>query len=161
MITGTNITGSATAPLFSGTPWSSGNLDAFLGISASPTNPIGAFIPDSASPGATSLFVYQLSLSPAGGITLQGPANPNVSPLWNFTGGIPKGSYIVGFLNEGTAVNPNWVATSNSGAILATSSPPTVPEPSSIVSLGIAILLGLAAYRKGVFGGQDSPKTPR
>jgi hypothetical protein len=66
----------------------------------------------------------------------------------SYTGGIPKGSYIVGFLNEGTASSPNWVATANSGAILEDSPPPTVPKPWSIVTLGVAILLGLAAYRK-------------
>ena len=38
-ITGTSA---GTASLFSATPWTSGNLDAYLGISASPTNPIGA-----------------------------------------------------------------------------------------------------------------------
>src|SRR5262245_60391641 len=38
-----NITGAAnaTATLFSATPWTSGALDGYLGISASPNNPIG------------------------------------------------------------------------------------------------------------------------
>src|SRR3974390_2465024 len=35
---------SGTATLFSATPFTSGPLDAYLGISASPNNPIGAFI---------------------------------------------------------------------------------------------------------------------
>src|SRR5262249_29261253 len=41
------ITGTvaATATLFSATPWTSGMLDAYLGISASPNNPIGAYLP--------------------------------------------------------------------------------------------------------------------
>jgi hypothetical protein len=33
-----------TASLFSATPWTSGQLDSYLGISASPTNPIGAYL---------------------------------------------------------------------------------------------------------------------
>src|SRR5215471_2234552 len=41
-ITGTY---SGTAGLFNATPWTSGALDAYLGISASPNNPIGAFLP--------------------------------------------------------------------------------------------------------------------
>jgi len=144
-ITGTY---SGTATLFSATPWSSGALDAYLGISASPTNPIGAYIPDPSDPGATSFFVYQLSISPGGGVTLQSPANPNVSPLENITAGIPLGSYIVGFFNEGTMASPSWQATANSGAILETSPPPAVvPEPSSIILLG-SVTLGLATLLK-------------
>lgn len=155
-ITGTDITGSATAALFSGTPFSSGMLDGYLGISASPANPIGGFLTTSGTgnyatvnPGATSFFVYQLSLAPVGGITLQGPSNPNVSPLWNIgSAGLPLGSYIVAFLNEGTAAAPNWIATANSGAILEThDAPPSVPEPSSIILLG-TVTLGLVTVLK-------------
>ena len=154
-ITGTY---SGTASLFSATAWTSGDLDAFLGISASPNNPIGAFLPDPVDPGATGFIVYQLSISPIGGVTLQSPSNPNVDPLENITGGIPLGTYIVGFLNQGTAGSPNWSATANSGAILEETPPGstrgTVPEPSSLillgsVTLGSAILLKRKARSRG------------
>ena len=116
---------SATATLFSATPWTSGALDAYLGISASPNNPIGAFLPSTQAlvgTGATGFNVYAANLGP---ITLQGANNPNVSPLENITSGIlPKGSYIVAFLNEGTAAAPNWIATANSGAIFVTTGVP-------------------------------------
>jgi hypothetical protein len=116
---------SGTATLVAASPWTSGDLDAFLGISASPANPIGAFLPSTQAlvgTGATGFNVYAANLGP---ITLQGPANPNVSPLENITSGIlPKGSYIVAFLNEGTAATPNWVATANSGAIFVTTGVP-------------------------------------
>jgi len=58
------ITGtfSGTASLFSATPWTSGFLDVYLGISASPSNPIGSFIPDPVDLSATGFFVYQLSI---------------------------------------------------------------------------------------------------
>ena len=141
---------SGTASLFSPTPWTSGFLDAYLGISASPSNPIGAFIPDPVDLGATSFFVYQLSIAPVGGVPLQSPSNPNINPLENITGTIPLGTYIVGFLNQVTAGSPNWSATANSGAILEVADPrggppppPPVPEPSSLVLLGSATL-GLA-----------------
>jgi hypothetical protein len=136
-------TASGTASLFSATAWTSGDLDTFLGISASPTNPIGAFVPDPADGGATGLFVFQADL---GTLTLQGASNPNVSPLLNLTSQLPLGSYIVAFLNMGSATVPDWVATANSGAILedtpptaTTTAPPSTPEPSALALLGTAL----------------------
>jgi hypothetical protein len=154
-------TSSATATLFSATPWTSGQLDAYLGISASPTNPIGAYLPSTQAfdPGATGFLVYQANL---GTLTLQSPSNPNISPLENIASGVlPQGSYIVGFLNEGTVNNPSFQATANSGAIFETGSPGTVrsvvPEPSTwaMLLLGFAGL-GLAGYRKAK-GGRIAP----
>jgi hypothetical protein len=83
-LTGT-LTGTAT--LFSATPFTSGALDAYLGISASPSNPIGAYLPSTQAldPRATGFFVYQVDL---GTTTLQGPSNPNVSPLENLSSGV-------------------------------------------------------------------------
>jgi hypothetical protein len=107
---------SGTATLFSATPWTSGSLAPYLGISAGPDNPIGAYLPSTQAldPGATGFFVFQVNL---GAATLQGPANPNLNPLENISPGLPLASYIVGFLNEGTAGSPSWIATANSGAI--------------------------------------------
>jgi hypothetical protein len=59
---------SGTATLFSPTPWSSGQLDAYLGISASPANPIGAY-----GAGGSSYDVYQVNL---GTETLSGTGSP-------------------------------------------------------------------------------------
>jgi hypothetical protein len=143
------ITGpSGTATLFSATPWTSGNLDAYLGISASPANPIGAFLPSTQAldPGATGFFVFQVNLGP---ITLQGPSNPNVSPLMNISPALPLASYIVAFLNEGTAAAPNWVATANSGAIFETSPPSVIPLPGALMLFGTGLGgLGLLGWHK-------------
>lgn len=152
---------SGTATLFSSTAWTSGQLDAYLGISASPANPIGAYLPSTQTldSGATGFFVYQVDL---GTTTLQGPSNPNVSPLESIISGVlPQASYIVGFFNEGTAAAPDFQATANSGAIFETGAPGstrggggTVPEPSTWAMLLIGFAgLGFVGYRKA--------KTPR
>lgn len=145
-LTGT-LTGTAT--LFSATPWTSGDLDAYLGFSASPANPIGAYLPSTIAldPDATGFFVYQVNF---GMQTLQGPSNPNVGLLENISSEIPEASYIVGFLNKGTADKPDWIATANSGAIFETDGPPGIastPEPRSIILLGsILCLVGRRIY---------------
>jgi hypothetical protein len=136
------ITGTlaGTATLFSTTAWTSGNLDAYLGISASPANPIGAFLPSTQAldPGATGFFVFQVDLGPE---ALQGSSNPNISPLENISSAIPLASYIVGFLNEGTTGAPDWIATANSGAIFDTGTPTTpTPEPASMLLIGTGLV---------------------
>jgi hypothetical protein len=54
--------------LFSTTAWTTGTLADFLGITASPDNPIGAFLPatQALDPGATGFFVYQPEREPPG-----------------------------------------------------------------------------------------------
>ena len=140
---------SGTATLFSPTAWTSGQLDAYLGIMASPTQPIGAYLPSTQAldPGATGFHVYQVDLAPSA--TLQGPSNANSNPLENLGSDLPLGAYIVGFLNVGTTSNPDWIATANSGAIFETKPPPKVPEPASMLLLGSALAgLGVVLRRQ-------------
>jgi hypothetical protein len=144
-ITGTY---SGTATLFSASDWTSGFLATFLGISAKPSNPISGYLDSSEAaldPTATGFSVYQVDL---GTRTLQGPSNPNSSPLLNIAA-LPIGSYIVGFLNKGTTGSPKWIATANSGAILEKDDPvPPVPEPMSIALFGGVLLLTAGALRR-------------
>jgi hypothetical protein len=134
------ITGalSGTATLFSTTAWTAGQLDTYLGISASPTNTIGAYLPTTQSydPTATGFWVFQADL---GNTTLLGTSGVGQAGqdayLMQLGQSLVPGSYIVGFLQQGTA----YGATANSGAILETA--PHVPEPGTWAMM----LLGFGA----------------
>jgi len=168
------VTGAATgsATLFSATDFTSGDLGAYLGQTiSSPANPIGGFLPatQALDPAATGFSVYQFD---AGTQLLLDASNPNVSPLFNLTGTIPIGSYIVGFLDTTTGcgkkgAGPCEIATALSGAIFETSASTStsttststslsgpfttgnnVPEPGSVVLFGSALLAVSAILQK-------------
>ena len=132
------ITGAltGTATLFSSTAWTSGQLDSYLGISASPTNPIGAYLPSTQvyQPSATGFYVFTADL---GNTTLLGTGNLGAGQdayLLQLGQYLARGSYIVGFLDQ----SGYYGATANSGAIFETHAP--LPEPATwgMMLLGFA-----------------------
>jgi hypothetical protein len=133
------------ASLFSPTAWISGQLDSYLGISASPTNPIGAYLPSAQTfqPSATGFFVYTADL---GTQTLPSNGGASNFDLLTLNKGLLTGSYVVAFQG---AAGTRLDATANSGAIFETGRMMGTPEPSTwaMMLLGFAGL-GFAGYRR-------------
>lgn len=131
---------SFTASLVSSTAWTTGDLADYLaayisGFAASPENPISAFLDSGAG-----FYVYQ---GLAGIYTLpqQGTLlSLGTTPLWSVTGGVPNGTGITAFFDDG-ALGGTLIATANSSSLHA------VPGP--IVGAGIP---GLVMAVLGMFG---------
>jgi len=130
-------TGSATGTAnLLGSQWTSGFLDAFLGLSAQPNNPFNNYGgPTGIDQGVSSFFVYELNL---GTQTLQNQANELNGPLFSVQGGLPDGVFVLDFLD------PPGTGTPNSAALLI-----QTPEPSSLGMLGMGLVgvLGFARRR--------------
>ena len=103
-------TSTFTASEFSTTAWTSGQLDSYLGISASPTNPIGAYLPSTLpfQPTADGFFVFRASL---GSITLPSNSGASDSDLMTLGTVLFPGSYIVASIRQ----NNRFGTTANSG----------------------------------------------
>lgn len=131
-----------TATLVSSTPFTTGFLDAYLGISAKPANPFGAYS-GTLGPTASGFLVFQADL---GTMTILGNSGAmTAGGLFTLPAGFSNddGAYIVAFCGLGCSNSPNYVATANSGALLVT------PEPASLTMLFTGLLgLALLARRR-------------
>jgi len=92
--------GSGTAALFSSTAWTSGKLDDYLGINASPTNPLGAWLhaTQALDPKAKGYWVFQANL----GMTALGTSS-GTGPLLNLNSTLPPGSVVIAFLETNSS----------------------------------------------------------
>jgi hypothetical protein len=140
---GSNVANaSSTSTLFSGTAFTSGKLENYLGLSYTPSSPLAHYLPltQSVDALATGYYVYTFNF----GMETGDPKSVNTAPTFSIDGGIlPLGSLLFGIeVNDGQIVG----ATTPSGAILETKNP-AVPEPASAGLLGAA-LVGCYFIRK-------------
>jgi PEP-CTERM motif-containing protein len=146
---GETNTGSTSGTATLSGSWTTGQLDAFLGLSASPTNPFGNYGGATGlDPGVTSFDVYTLNL---GTQTLNDQAGELSNPLFSVSGE-PAGLFILDFL---TIPGDGTIGTANSAALQIVGGPgggppPSVPEPStlSLMVVGFGGLLGLCAMSR-------------
>src|SRR5215831_13903723 len=96
--------GSGKAALFSSTPWTSGKLDNYLGINASPTNPLSAWLhaTQALDPKAMGYWVFQANL----GMTTLGTSS-GTGPLLNLNSTLPPGTVVVAFLETNSSHQPS------------------------------------------------------
>lgn len=119
--------------------WTGGNLDTFLGISAQPNNPLGAYLPSAqaaGNPTATGFFVFDFNL---GQQTL---FQDTTSALFNLSAQLETGAFIVAFLE------PNGVATANSAALFVNPLVSPVPLPGAVALLGPVLGIGYLGLRR-------------
>ena len=136
----------------SSTAWTSGTLQNYFGISASPNNPLSAWLgsTQSVDPGASGYNVYFTFL---GGVTLEPNKHRMNGPLLSISG-LQLGSVVAGFLG---VPNPDTEsvdisATAPSGALFEDGGTPpvTTPEPGALAlfAVGLAAVGGALARRR-------------
>jgi hypothetical protein len=150
-ISGSTVPGGVTNfSLVSSTPWTSNTLASYLGINASPNNPIGAYLPATqallGNNAITGFFVLQANI---GTQNLNGPSGP-FTPTFSLNEGA-QGMYLVAFLSDSAN---SFIATANSGALFETGPgnsitlQAAVPEPATWAMMLLGFV-GLAfAFRQ-------------
>ena len=91
---------SGSADLFSSTAWTNGKLDSYLGIHASPSNPLSAWLHATRSldPKAMGYWIFQANL----GMNELGTSS-GTGPLLTLNSTLPAGSVVVAFLETSSS----------------------------------------------------------
>jgi hypothetical protein len=145
--THTGLTTAQTETPFSTTPWTTGDLLAYLGLAQTggPNNPLDAYLPstrqeETAAGIALSngYFVFEANF---GSVTFGG--NPNTDPTFITSASVPLGTVILGLI-EGAAANSVQDATANSAALIVdapgVTPPPPLPEPGTLGIPGAGLM---------------------
>jgi hypothetical protein len=103
---------SATADLFSPVAWTGGKLDSYLGIHASPSNPLSAWLHATRSldPKAMGYWIFQANL----GMNELGTSS-GTGPLLKLSSTLPAGSVVVAFLETSSSRGASASDASRSG----------------------------------------------
>lgn len=135
--------------------WNANTLASFLGIDASPSNGIGAFLPSTQIFDSTASG-YNVFTADVGSLTISATGSGGSDPTFNMINNLPLGSYLVSFCagstpggdcTVGSKTSTTEVATVNSGALFANGNTP-VPEPGTLVLFGSMMLMLLGAKRR-------------
>ena len=124
--------------LFSSTAWTSSDLTIYLGITASPPNPLSSFLTatNTVDPAATGYFDFRLL-----GIDIsKGLLGPGSTPndLFTLSAGLPIGSVITAFVVTcGEACDTTSTAQSES---LLVNAPTVVPIPAAMWLFGTGMI---------------------
>jgi hypothetical protein len=110
----TNL-GPFSAGLFSTTAFTSGSLDTYLGVNASPADGLSNFLTATQALDARGDGLFRVS-GRLGQQTLLKQSDELNGPLLTLNNGLPTGSFITAFVNDGTPESTN----ANSGVIFET-----------------------------------------
>jgi len=142
------ITGFATGTpaLFSSTAWTSGDLTTYLGITASPPNPLSSFLSATNTVDSAAMGYFDFRLTGIAITTgLPGPGNtPN--DLFTLGGDLPLGSILTAFVQVCSEAC-TYVSTAQSESLLVNQPLSEVPLPEALWLFGTGFV-GLMTLRR-------------
>jgi len=148
--------------LVSATPWTSGDLNPFLGghgfpnlnVNASPANTIGAYLPATQALDGLAVTGFDLFIRNVGATGPAGLTGPGIFPpddLFQLGGNLPVGSYVIAMLvtQDSRTGEISVFNTANSGAGIITTFQAETPLPAAFWMFATGLGgLGLLARKR-------------